>query len=351
MKTSSILYESLPMVRLGIRDEDQGVIVAPDFSTFAFMLEEYIARAASRIVICESSAEAKMLADLPVLLRKRVTLIKDDPEMEAANRLLRPVRAELSVAISGHETTLKFPKGMPIALKRNVATAHRVLVGLALGFNHGIQIGMSLNEARVAVRTLRSDLRNIDARAVLAQIEGILAAYEDVTFESPRPDVPSAPELVALFDRIVNDPDYLQLSSAVYDLAVPSDRHEALSRIRTFGHRLLTNRALTKGWNYVGNVLTAWTGVPVPEAETLLSFVSGKDLPAFVDLREARKRAVGAWLKSAKDTIPISNTGNIYEGISWVLPAAPPDEWDGGAFSTMTFGTVDSLRKELERFV
>jgi hypothetical protein len=69
MQLSGVLYDSLPIIRLGVRNEDQQVVLAPDFSTFAYMLEEYITLATARIVIPASSPEAKRIADLPLLSR------------------------------------------------------------------------------------------------------------------------------------------------------------------------------------------------------------------------------------------------------------------------------------------
>jgi hypothetical protein len=68
MEPSGILYDSLPMMRLGVCHEDEQVVVVPDFSTFAYMLAEYITLATARIVIPASSPEAKRFAELPLLL-------------------------------------------------------------------------------------------------------------------------------------------------------------------------------------------------------------------------------------------------------------------------------------------
>ena len=59
MQPSGILYDSLPMMRLGVRNEDEQVVVAPDFSTFAYMIEGCITLATARIVIPASSPEAR----------------------------------------------------------------------------------------------------------------------------------------------------------------------------------------------------------------------------------------------------------------------------------------------------
>lgn len=338
------------MMRLGVRTEDEEVVVAPDFSTLAYMLEEYITLATSGIVIPSSFPESRRLADLPLLLKKRVRVIDDAPEREAVSRLLHPLRTEFGVEEKDEGNQLQFPKAMSDALKHRIKVVHRDLRRLATGFNHNLQIGISPESTRNILEHLRRDVRDVNARAILAQIEGILAAYGEVRFESPQPNVTAPPELIALFDRLLNDPNYLQLSDAVSALVFPQKRRAALAKVREYGRKLIENGVIAKGWNYAGKVVKAWTGVPVPEADTLLTLISGKSFPMLVDLRRARKRAIEAWLASAKTSQPISASGDTYDGLSWILPAGPPSDWDGGEISMLSFGTVSELVKELTRF-
>ena len=99
-----------------------------------------------------------------------------------------------------------------------------------------------------------------------------------------------------------------------------------------------------------GTALKVMTGAPVPEADTLLTLISGKSFPMLVDLRRARKRAIEAWLATAKTSQLISASGYTYDGFSWILPAAPPSDWDGGEISMLSFGTASEVVKELARF-
>ncbi|GJL65384.1 MAG: hypothetical protein NPIRA05_03550 [Nitrospirales bacterium] len=350
MEHSGVLYDSLPITRLGVRTDDEVVVLAPDFSTFAYMLEEYITLATAKIVIPSSIPESKNLTDLPALLKTRVRVIDDSAEREAVSRLLYPLRSELGVKQKAPDARLNFSKAMNSEWRHRINFVHRDLLRLATGFNHNLQVGIYPEGSRHILSNLRKGVSDINARAILAQIEGILGIYGEVSFQSPRPETTSAPELLSLFDRLLNDPDYLQLSDAVSDLALPKKREAALSRIRECGRKLVTNGVVTKGWNFVGKVVKAWTGVPVPEAETLLPLFSGKDFPMFIDLRQARKWAINRWIRSAKTSQPVSASGDTYEGLSWILPAQPPSDWDGGDISTMTFGTVNDLLKNLERF-
>jgi hypothetical protein len=337
------------MMRLGVEDETEEVVIAPDFSISAYMLEEYITLAAASIAIPSSAPESKRLEDLPPLFRKRVKIIDDAVEKEAASRLLYPVRVELGVKELSDSEQLRFPKPMPPETRHTVRLIHRTLYQLAAGFNHDLQVSIFPAAVQSAIRSLRKGLHENNSRAILAQIEGLLAVYGNVTFESPRPPEAAPLELVSLFDRLLNDPNYLTLSEAVSEIRSPQTRNAALSKVREWGRKLVTNAVFAKGWNYTGKVVKAWTGAPVPEADTLLTIISGKKFPLIVDLRDARKRAVSSWQSTLNTRPPLSASGDVYNGVSWIMPGAPPKDWDGGDISVYTLGTAGELKTALER--
>jgi len=338
------------MMRLGVRIEDEEMVVAPDFSTFGYMLEEYITLATAGIVIPSSSPESRNLGELPPILRKRIRVLDDAAERQAANRILHPLRDELGVKETEDGNDLLFPKEMPRELKHAVRIVHRDLWRLATGFNHNLQVAISPEISRCITRQLRQELSDGNSRAILAQMEGILSTYGEVQFESPKPNLSTPAELIAVFDRLLNDPEYLGFSLAVSELALPQKRRAVLSRVRHCGRRLIANSLVAKGWDCVVKSIAAWTGAPLPASSTLATLISGKDFPILVDLRAARRRAITTWLKTAQTTMPISSSSTSYEGLSWILPARPPDEWDGGDLTVATFGKVSELLTELRRF-
>jgi hypothetical protein len=350
MNQSGILYDSLPMMRLGAKVDTEEVFIAPDFSISAYMLEEYMALAVGRILIPKSAPESRRLADFPELLRKRVRVVDDTSDRDAVNRMLYPVRKELQIGERNDGQDLHFPKAMPHDIRHMVRLIHKSSVHLAIGFNQNLQIGVIPDTVRTAVRALRMHLRDANGRVVLAQLEGFFAVYEEVAFESPHPPSAAPVELVSLFDRLLNDRDYLCLSEAVAEIAEPQKRAAALSRTREWGRRLMSNPVVTKGWNFTGKAVKAWTGAPLPEADALSTIVSGKQFPVLVDLRDARKRAVASWRATLNSRPPLSASGNEYEGMEWIMPGAPPEDWDGGDVSTFHLGTAGDLKKALERF-
>jgi hypothetical protein len=156
---------------------------------------------------------------------------------------------------------------------------------------------------------------------VLANIEGILNAYEDIRFETLKPAIDAPNDLITLFDRLVNDPGYLEFSDAVSQLAIPERRQSALVKVRELGRKLMSQQVVMKGWNYIGKVIKAWTGAPIPEAESLATVFSGKVFPPIVDLRRAKQRAINSWLSSYHLMSPISTYGHHIDAeIEWLQP-------------------------------
>ena len=171
------------MGRIGVSTVNGNVVVASDFSVFAYMLEEYISLSITRIAVRKSAPEVSQLSKMPPMLRKHVYIIDDDNAIESINRLLHPIWLEIGVAQSNDENDLLFPEGMTKRMQSVVLNLRGILVRLALGFNTGTQISINPAPFIRQIGWLRQQLSNLDARAVLANIEGILNAYEDICFE------------------------------------------------------------------------------------------------------------------------------------------------------------------------
>ena len=116
MRASTVLYEPLPIGRLGVELKNQEVILATDFSAFAYMLEEFIALGATKIIIPQSAPEIAQLPQMPELLRKHVQVTNDANERETIERILSPIRAEFCIEIKGETRDLKFPDEIPLPL-------------------------------------------------------------------------------------------------------------------------------------------------------------------------------------------------------------------------------------------
>jgi hypothetical protein len=356
MHQSEILFEPLPVGRIGIRRDDQEVVIAKDFSCFAYMLEEYISLGAINIIIPKSAPEAGVLDQMPSLLKQRIKVIDDSKEIEAVERLLHKVRGEFGVKlINGSE--LDFPKKLSLEITEQISMIHGDVKRLALGFNNGIQVGIDAQRSMKALRGLRRKLSDAVSRLILSQIEAIFKHYENVGFNAPVPSRSTPKELISIFDRLVNDSGYIAYSDSVTRLSNPATRKRALVDLRVYSRKISSLKFISTSWDYVSKILQVWTGVPIPDSKELSSIVADKTLPALIDLSHARKSAVEMWLSSNATKVPLRRDGLPVtdDDIHWLPPfksmevSAPDDKAITLCKVGELKGALEEAEKHLER--
>ncbi len=344
MRSTEILFEPLPIGRIGIRARDKVVIAVQDFSCLGRLLEEYICHGAVSIVMPSSVPEAKVLDQMPSLLAKRIKIVDDSKEREAVERLLYGVRREFDVRITEDSGLLHFPKGTAFEIFNHVSQVHDDVKRLAMGFNHGIQIELSLDSSKRALRYLRKVVPDSNTRIVLSQLECLLNEYSEVAFDShsPKSDTPS--QLVTIFDKLVNDAEYLAYSDSIASLALPDSRPGALAKLKEIRQVGLSKKVVETGWDYFAKVMKVWTGVPLPESKELAVLVRDRTLPPALDMSSARIKAIEMWKSSDLTATPLRRDGSpIADGhIVWVPPlesmkVTSPDD------RSFSLGTVDEL--------
>lgn len=351
MHKSELLYEPLPVARIGIKKETEEVVVGHDFSCFANMLEEYISYGAVKICMPKSAPEIASIEQMPLLLKNRIKIINDNEEIESMRRILHGLRKELEISISDEDQHLKFKKNTPRELIQTVNNVHSIVKKLAIGFNHGIQIDINPDASVQALRYLRETVKDPQTRLVLAQLEALMGLYENVSFNAPTPPKDNPPlEIISIFDRLINDQAYLEYSDSVALLSDPSSRDRALIQIRELERGVRSLSFISSGWNYAAKVIKAWTGVPVPESNTISNLIQGRSLPALIDLQVARENAVSMWGKSELVHAPLGRDGTpLGEGeIVWLPPL---DSMEIHSFNNrpFTLGKVGELLEALKK--
>jgi hypothetical protein len=345
MQKSEVLYEPLPIGRIGVRLDDQEVITTNDFSCFAQMLEEYISFGVVHIVIPVSFPELNVIEQMPPLLRKRIKVIDDSKEIEVAERLLSGIRCEFEIKLND-SGQLKFPKDFPKDLAARINKVHSDVKRLALGFNHGIQIDIDTTYSVNVLRDLRAKVSDSTSRIILSQIEALLKTYKDVSFDALISSSNVSQELISIFDRLVNDRSYLQYSNSIARLTLPETRDQALVDLREFSRRTSSKEFVGSSWNYFTKILKVWTGIPLPESKEIALLIHDKALPPLVNLKESRQRAVQMWRDLGNTNQPLRRDGLPIgdRKILWIPPLPSMRVGDSG-FSTL--GTASELLKAL----
>lgn len=354
MSSSTILFEPVPVARIGVRNDDielpydqREIVVASDFSTFAFMIEEYIASGVTRIAIRKSSPDVALLSDMPLLLKKRVIVVDDDREREIAIRLLYGVFNELGVGVND-AGRLKFPKDISPRTAGQISRFVDECQRLTLGFSHSLRISTDATVAASIARSLRDHLKGSEIRLILAQLEAVFSSYKGIEFNGPTPVLSKPQELVSVFDRLVNDKQYLSFSESVDQLLLSDKREAALSRIREWGRDVTDNSLFSVLWNYGGKIVKVFTGTPIPEKDAISAIVSGRKLPLIIELDGARERAVEQWKKYASSAAPYT-ANNSDVSVLWLPPLKSAKAEKVGSLK-QNLGTVAELKTALEDF-
>lgn len=272
MKGTAILFEPMPIGRLGVRSADDEVIIGTDFSSFAYVLEEFVSLAALEIVIPRSFPECAALPEAPALLRQRIRVIDDSLERDATDKILYPILKELGLEINADNGECSKPDNVPRPLLSHVNRIRRDVKCLALGFNHSLHIDVQPMLAMSSSRKIREHVQQPETRAILANFEGFFSYYEDLTYDSVTPPPSMPAKMVSTFDRLIHDREYNMLSENVSMLSDPLRRRGALSRIATLGRNIIASDRIGAGWSYLSKVIKVWTGVPVPETNVLSVF-------------------------------------------------------------------------------
>ncbi|CAM3885779.1 hypothetical protein FLCU109888_06675 [Flavobacterium cucumis] len=352
MGKSEILYEPLPIGRIGIKKSTEEVIITNDFSGFAQMLEEYICLGATKIIMPSSSPEISTLNQMPILLSKRIKIVNDEKEIETVNRLLHNLRKEFRVEITEETNFLKFPKNTSREIITHIDRIHLDIKRLAMEFNHNIQIPLNHELSLKSLSFLRTKIYDSTSRIILAQLEAILNYYEKVEFESFGPqknDLPS--ELMTIFDKLINDENYLLYSDSITELSSPLTRESAKLKLKELSRIIATKSYTGKAWDYFTKTINAWKGIPLPESKDLANLINGDNLPALVNLNTAKNRALEIWNNTNLNAQPLRRDGLPLgdNDILW-LPPIGKIEVRAEDDRTRSFGTVKALKEALDKF-
>ena len=112
MKGGTLLFDPLPIARLGVRRDNDEVVMGIDFSSFGYLLEEFVSFGVLRIAIPKSFPEISALNSAPEILRQRISIIDDESEIESVKRLLNPLLREFEINLDEKTGELKKPTGL-----------------------------------------------------------------------------------------------------------------------------------------------------------------------------------------------------------------------------------------------
>lgn len=352
MIPTEILYEPLPVGRIGVNLDNQEVVVAKDYSCFAVLLEEYVAHGAVSIIIPKSSPESKSIDEMPLLLRRRIKVVNDDREEDALEKLLYGVRREFGISLSTDSRQLTFPMEMPPEVSEALTNIHANTKRLMLAFNHGLQAEVDIVGATQSYRFIREKVQDSNSRLVLAHLEGFLTHYEATKYDSYSPKGGTKTELINAFDSLANDADYIKYSAAIRSLADPDERDSAVIKLKRLSRVISGKKIVGVSWDYLARIVKVWTGIPIPESKELFVFTNEKPLPSLISMQAAREQAVKSWLGSSSTVQPLARDGSLVSDIKirWLppMPSMKVYSPDDAMFSLGTASQLLDAFKKIE---
>jgi hypothetical protein len=322
MNITQVLFEPIPIGRIGVAADTTKVIFANDYSCFGKMLEEYIGHGAVSIVIPSSSPESKNTNDMPMLLQNRIRVINDEQETEAIMRLFHGVCSEFGITTGADLLQLHFPREMPVDLKAAIQATLSNTRRLLISYNHQVQAEVNVELAITLYRKVRSAIVDPNTRMILAQLEGLLRHYEQAEYQALAPRSDSAQDLINMFDQLVNDPLYIKYSEACAQISLSSTRGRAISKLRELCRSISSKKYVGVVWDYATKVVKVWPGIHMPESKELAIFADSKQLPQFINLQSARLAAVQDWKSSGLSRSPLNRLGQPIgdKKVYWLPP-------------------------------
>jgi hypothetical protein len=349
---SEILYEPMPVGRIGVRLSDKQVVVAKDFSTYGYMLEEYISYGAVNIVFPKSAPECELITQMPAMLQNRIKIVDDSNEQDIVNRLLYSLRKEFNVKQDEISGNLKFAKNTTHDIIRPIECIHNDLKKLSMGFNHRLQINLNTAESIKSLQFIRKSIVDNSQRLILAQLESTLNQYEEFHIDAMTTPKNSTPtQLINIFDKLINDPLYTNYSTAIASLGVSKNKDLIAQELRVLSRSIGEKNYIATGWDYFTKILQLWLPVPILDSSAIATLIKHKNFPVLINMDAAKSRVLENWKHANFSSYPISRNGSILseEKIDW-MPTTNLGTISGQDGTFFSLGKVKDLLKVLLEF-
>ena len=317
----SILLKRPGLYRTLRRGSDAAYLYDP--SSLAFLLEEAIASGATQLAFTATSPARDAIKDLPVLVRKRIRFVDEDGSVAASvGALLKPVGDELGWEFRA-DKSLKTPGYISESLQFAIGTVFPLLFDFLLGSKYRLQIPIDPTRLRLGLEILRQHCKTTEARAQVAQIEGILQTYQVRQIPALGFYSHATGELANLFNDFVQDATYLELSRNTGLLGSPADGDYTYERIRRCA-RAVSEKKLYKPFvRLIEKAVEHGIHVPVPILEFIESLLPTPYIPICAPLDAAYAKAERLWTPTRPSIESIPGVES-YLSNGWIEIAGAP---------------------------
>lgn len=314
-----LFYPPFLVMRAG-RMPDGKPTVGADLSAFQILVEEMIVGwYTHRILLRSRSLEGANLQALPMSSRRRVDLVDPGERVvELTMQLLSPVRNELGVEARAIEV-YAVPSGMPQSLRDGVARIHRFVHGYLSAAQFKAHLDLDIPATVRDLQQVRSELTNAAGRAVLAELEGILAAYQTVQLDGIQVRDDLAGNVRGQLVELLQTEEHADLAYQGLILAESGKIEAVASAMGRRVRSLLANSRWQAVIEYASRVMSVYTGVPTLRVSEWLAALPQPSsfLPVVVSLSDARSRAFSRWCAMSPQMLPAVPLGVEHSNVMW----------------------------------
>ncbi|MGB7061041.1 MAG: hypothetical protein WBF13_01650 [Candidatus Zixiibacteriota bacterium] len=269
-----------------------------DFSSFRFIVEELVAHSATEIAIIPLFHD-QLLPCLPTELRKRVAIVDHRFEqLRATHSLLTPVYEEFGIRPRGGAFKIRRVSNCPEDLNtERIPLLAMLLYDFMLGLKHGLHVDIDLKFVQGVLEELAGIARSPEGRARVSILQGIFNCYRPRRTTSLTIPKVADRKLLRMFDDLVEDVTFQELSRERYLLGFPTRLKRSLTNIKRCARDILDKKPFQGVFDLSSKIVHAATSVPVPDSEFAKSLLNQKYLPPVVSIGPLLEKARRTWMK------------------------------------------------------
>ena len=299
-----------------IRDPASGDAVAAytDASILFYLIEHFVKVGAVDVVVNEG-VYAGAIPMLPPAFRSRLIEINHAHSIQSVLRICEPIAGEFGAEIDAAESGIRsihYHVSLPNAVSEALTTLILGLGEYIHGMRHGLIVTLDLSGMRTAISTLLELVSSRESRANLVTVEQVFSTYQPYAVGGPIIKSMASARLVEIFNDLVINPLYLELSCAAAKMGVATEVAESANAVSTAARRLTDRDAALNFGRYDAFIAPG----PRRDAESQIdAHFSTKYFPPIVPIGEAYIKAKAAWQRDKPDFIPLwsDSGGNTTE--------------------------------------
>jgi len=289
--------------------------VTTDYSVYPFLVEELVSVGVSQIAVVSGTGQAEMLPVLSNFMKDRIVIIDPSINIKQVSSLFDPIADELGA-------TFQFPpvptygvsvtRDKPISNKATsedkictiCAQLYPDFFKLVLGMQYELEIEFDIIRAKQHLLFLRDHLRSREARDLTAILSGVLSNYEEMELDTLEFITPAHNSFRKVFEDLLNDSNYRNMSQSSYGLGVAACVDEAKKAFAASAQKVNNNSKFAGVFRQSSRKIQVARSTSNLASQASVSEDMASYMPPILPFNSVRKRAQETWLRVKPAPIP-----------------------------------------------